>query len=304
MLTDQQVKQRINYIGGGDAAAILGLSRYRTALQVWALKTGQIDPKDISEEMPVKLGNMLEETVCKLFEEETGKVLIPCSNTLFHPRYPFIGGNLDKVVQGENALFEAKTTNSYKQSEWENEDEIPVEYQLQCHHYLIVTGFDRAYIGCLIGNRKFVWRIIERDEKLLADILAKEVNFWNNFVVPKIMPMQISSKDSGVLYSLFPMAAEESIIELGDDAARIAESLDSMQADYTVLEKEIEEQKNTLKAMLKTHECGLTSKYKITWKNQEERRLDVNLFKKEEPGLYEKYAPKKDKRVFRLSVRK
>ena len=77
MLTEQQVKERINYLGGGDAAAILGLSRYRTALQVWAIKTGAILPQDISQEMPVKLGNMLEETVCKLFEEETGNEAPP-----------------------------------------------------------------------------------------------------------------------------------------------------------------------------------------------------------------------------------
>jgi len=304
MLTDQQVKERVNYIGGGDAAAILGLSRYRTALQVWAIKTGAIVPQDISQEMPVKLGNMLEETVCKLFEEETGKKLVSTTETLFHPEYKFIGGNLDKLVVGEKALFEAKTTNSFKQSEWENEDEIPVEYQIQCHHYLIVTGLERAYIGCLIGNRKFLWRIIERNDKLLNDILAKEVAFWNNFVVPKVMPMQISSEDSDTLYTLYPQAAPESIIELDDKAQAICENLDSMKADYKVLEKEIDQQSNTLKAMLKTYETGMTAKYKITWKSQKERRLNAELLKKEGPALYEKYSPEKEKRVLRLSVRR
>lgn len=304
-LTEKQIEERVNYLGGSDASGILGLSRYKTPLSVWAIKTGAILPQDISEEMPVKLGNMLEEAVCKLFEEETGKVLLPAKDTLFHPKYPFIGGNLDRLVQGERAFFEAKTTNSYKQSEWENaDDEIPVEYIMQCYHYLIVTGLDRAYIGCLIGNRKFVWRTIERNEQVLAGILAKEINFWNNFVVPKVMPMQISSEDSGVLYSLFPQAAPESIIELDDDAQKIAESLDSMQADYKVLEKEIDKQKNELRARLKTYDTGLTAKYKITWRNQKERRLNAELLKKEEPGIYEKYSPEKEKRVLRLSVRR
>jgi putative phage-type endonuclease len=304
MLTESQVKERINYIGGGDAAAILGLSRYRTALEVWSIKTGQIRPEDISQEMPVKLGNMLEETVCKLFEEETGKVLLPTTETLFHPKYKFIGGNLDRLVKGERALFEAKTTNSFKQSEWENEGEIPVEYQIQCHHYLAVTGLDRAYIGCLIGNRKFLWRIIERDEKLLANIVAKEVAFWNNFIVPKIMPMQITSEDGGVLYRLFPQAAPESVIELGDEAQKICEIRDSSLADLKALEKQIEEYDNTLKAMLKTYESGSTKTYRISWKNQRERRLDTALLKKEEPAIYERYSPEKEKRVLRIAVKK
>lgn len=325
MLTKQQVKQRVNYLGGGDAAAILGLSRFRTALEVWAIKAGQIIPTDISQEMPVKLGNMLEDTVCKLFEEETGKktqianasaceqrglLYVPNPDdtagpvTILNREHSFIGGNLDGFVEGERALFEAKTTNSFKQSEWESKDEIPVEYQIQCHHYLMVTGLDRAYIGCLIGNRKFVWRIIERNDKLLANMLAKEIAFWQNFVVPKVMPMQITSEDGGVLCGLFPQAAPESVIELDDEAQRIAESLDSMQADYKILELEIEKQKNELRARMGTYETALTSRYKITWKNQKERRMDTILFKREEPALYEKYAPEKEKRVLRLSVRK
>jgi putative phage-type endonuclease len=303
-LTKKQIEDRVNYLGGSDSAAILGLSRYKTPLSVWAIKTGAIVPDDISQEMPVKLGNMLEETVCKLFEEETGKVLLPVTETLFHPQYKFIGGNLDRRVQGERAFFEAKTTNSYKQSEWENEDEIPIEYQIQCHHYLIVTGLERAYIGCLIGNRKFVWRVIERNEKLLADMVAKEVAFWNNFIVPKVMPMTITSEDGGILYALFPKAAEESIVELDDKAQQICEIRDSSLADLKILEKQIDEYDNTLKAMLKTYEAGVTKTYRISWKNQSEKRLDVELLKKEEPAIYERYAKPKDKRVLRVAVKK
>ena len=131
-LTERQIKERVNFLGGSDAAAILGLSRYKTALMVWALKTGQIIGQDISQEMPVKLGNMLEDTVCKLFEEETGKKIeianasackergllyVPDQDdlegpvTILHPKHSFIAGNLDGLVKGEHAIFEAKTTN-------------------------------------------------------------------------------------------------------------------------------------------------------------------------------------------------
>lgn len=301
-LTDKQVKERVRYIGGGDCAAILGLSRFRTMLEVWAVKTGNFKPGDISQEMPVKLGNMLEDTVCKLFEEETGKTLLPINETLYHPKYKFIGGNLDRLVKGEDALFEAKTTNSYKQSEWENEGEIPVEYQLQCLHYLLVTGLERAYIGCLIGNRKFVWKVIKRDERLLNEILQKELTFWNDFVLPEKMPMQIVADDKGVLYNLFPQAAPESIIELDDEAQQLCELRDSAQADFKGLEKQIDEYSNKLKAMLKTYEVGITKTYKISWKNQERRLVDVKALKRDEPEIYNKYSPVKDVRMLRVSV--
>ena len=301
--TKEAVEARKNYIGGSDAAAILGISRYKTPLQVWAIKTGQVVPPNIDDVVAVKLGNKLEQAVAEFFMEDTGKKLARVNKTIFHPKYPFLGANIDREVINEDAGFEAKTTNQFKASEWEKE-EIPVEYLLQCIHYMAVTGKKAWYIAVLIGNMQFKWKKIDRDEKVINDLVKKEVAFWNNFIVPKVMPMTITSEDSGILYALFPKAAEESIIELGDDASKICESLDSMKADFKVLEKEIDQQENTLKAMLKTFEVGMTPKYKISWKNQKERKIDVALLKKEEPGLYEKYAPEKEKRVLRLSVRR
>jgi len=301
--TKEQLEARKTYIGGSDAAAILGLSRYKTALEVWAWKTGQVVPDDISDKVHIKLGNKLEQTVAEFFMEETGKKVQRVNETLFHPKYPFLGANLDRRVIGEDALLECKTANQFKMREWEGE-EIPIEYIIQCVHYLAVTGIKKAYIAVLIGNMVFKWKEITRDEKVINDMVKKEVAFWNNFVVPKVMPMTITSEDGGILYALYPKAAEESVVELGDDASRICESIDSLEADEKVLKKEIDEQKNTLKAMLKTYEMGVTAKYKISWKNQEERRIDVELFKKEEPGLYEKYSKLTSKRVLRVSVKK
>jgi putative phage-type endonuclease len=301
--TREAKEARKQYIGGSDAAAILGLSRYKTPLQVWAIKTGEVVPRNIDDVVAVKLGVKLEQAVAEFFMEDTGKKLTRANETIFHPKYPFIGANIDRRVVGEQAGFEAKTTNTFKASEWEGE-EIPVEYLIQCIHYMAVTGMKAWYIAVLIGNQYFRWKKIERNQKIIDDMIKKEVDFWNNFIVPKVMPMQIMSADSSILYSLFPRAAEESIIELGDDASKICESLDSMKADFKVLDKEIEQQQNILKAMLKTYETGVTPIYKITWKNQKDRRIDTKLLKKEEPGLYEKYAPETEKRVLRIAVKR
>lgn len=36
-------------IGGSDAASILGLNPYRSNVELWQIKTGQLKPEDISE---------------------------------------------------------------------------------------------------------------------------------------------------------------------------------------------------------------------------------------------------------------
>ena len=48
-----QNRQRI---GGSDASAILGMNPYRTNVELWQIKTGQLVPEDISDKPYVKYG--------------------------------------------------------------------------------------------------------------------------------------------------------------------------------------------------------------------------------------------------------
>jgi putative phage-type endonuclease len=279
------MNDRKKYLGGSDAAAVLGLSRFKTPLAVWGEKTGNLIPEDISEKLQVKLGNKLEATVCELFSEETGKKVRRVNETIFHPKYPFIGANIDRRVVGEDSILEVKTTSSWKYREW-SDQEIPQEYLIQVLHYLAVTGAKKGYIACLIGNTKFVWKEVTRDEKLINDLIKKEVRFWNDFVVTKTMPATITANDSDVLYRLFPQAQTGEEVTLGDKANAIIESIDSLEVDKKSVEKQIEQQKNELKAMLGNKESGNTGKYRVAWKNVKQTRLDLERIKLEDPNIY------------------
>jgi len=298
-LTKQQLEERKRYIGGSDAAGVLGLSRWQTPLSVWAIKTGQVEPEDIGDKICVKLGNKLEQAVAELFMEHTGKKVHRVNETLYHPKHKFIAANLDRRVVGENAVLECKTANQFKAKDWEGED-IPIEYIIQCIHQLAVTGADRAYIAVIIGNVDFKYKVIERDEKVIADLIEKEVNFWNNFVAPKVMPATIKAGDDDILYQLYPVAEPESCIELGDKANAVIESLDSLKADKKVVEKQIAEAENTLKAMLQDNEAGITDKFKITWKNQERRGIDTKRLKLEKPDIAKEYEKVSGYRMLRV----
>ena len=135
------IEKRKEYIGGSDCAGVLGLSRWTTPLKIWAVKTGQIVPEDISQKIAVKLGNKLEQTVCELFTEQTGLKVRRVNETLFHKDYNFIGANIDRKIEGQDVILEAKTCSAFKAKEW-GEDEIPAEYLLQCYHYLAVRFKD------------------------------------------------------------------------------------------------------------------------------------------------------------------
>lgn len=291
--------ERKNYLGGTDAAGVLSMSRWTTPLKIWAEKTGNIEIEDISEKLQVKLGNKLEATVAELFVEETGKELQRRNETIYHPTYKFLAANIDRKIVGERAGFEAKTTGSYSYRDWEGK-EIPQEYILQCIHYLAVTGWDKWYIACLIGNQKFVWKEVKRDEKVINDLIKKEVHFWREFVEKKVMPMQITANDEDTLSKLFPQATEGAVTELDDKANAVCESLDSLKADSKVLEKEIEEQENTLRALLKENETGKSNNWVVSWRNQLDRRVNLIALKEEQQEIYNQYLVEKNKRVLRI----
>lgn len=293
------VLDRARFIGGSDAAALLGLSRWRTPLAVWAEKTGALVAPDISGKVAVKLGVKLEQTVAEFFMEETGKKVRRVNETLFHPEYPFIGANIDRRVVGEESILECKTTSAWKAKEWEGE-EIPREYIIQVMHYLAVTGASKAYVAVLIGNQDFKWKIVERDDEALRQMLEKEVHFWKTFIEPKVMPGMVTRLDADVLFGLFPEAAPGSSVTLGDEADKIIESRAAMIADKILLEGQIDKAENEIRAMLGENETGMTARHKITWKNQVQRRPAIDELRKAHPDLCAKFTKEIQMRVLRI----
>lgn len=262
------LKERRNYIGASECAAVLGLSKHKTMIDVWAEKTGQVEPENLEGNLNVELGNELEDYVARKFSKETGKKVHKVKEAYTHKKYDFLRCHIDRKVEGESAILQCKTCSEGVAKEWEGE-EIPDAYICQEYHELACTNYDRAYIAVIIlGYKKvFKWKVIERDNDIINDITKKEVDFWNNYVIPKIMPMQVTKHDNAVLQKLFPKAIEGKEILLGDDVNRIIESLQGLSTDKRVLEGEIARLKNNLKARIKENEIGNTGIYTVKWKN-------------------------------------
>lgn len=301
---------RRHFIGGTDAAGILGLSRWTTPLRIWAEKTGAI-PAEKPETFQMKLGKLLEDAVVQLFEEKTGLKTLPSPGTQFHPEYPFIGGTIDRLIEGEDAILEAKTAAGWKAKEWSDE-EMPIEYVIQVAHYLAVTGKKAAYLACLVGNQQFHVKKISRTdplnpadpsdgrtlEHLLQDLIRKEVSFWKTFVEPNVMPSIVKAADRSVLDELYPRAIDGKEIILTDEANQLIEALNAYSEDYKSLGRQIDQTENELKKLLGDAARGSTSRYEVMWKNRPERRFDVKGFKLAHPDLAAQFCIEKEQRRF------
>jgi putative phage-type endonuclease len=274
MLTKEQLKDRNSYLGGSDIPAVLGLNPYMTALELWAIKTGQIEPKDISDKLQVRLGNKLEPVVSELFEEETGKKLHKVNEEFVHPKYSFLRAHIDRRVVGEKSIAEIKTTSPWRLKDFQGEDEMPAAYIIQTVYYMALTGATKGYVAVLFGNQDFKIITIEKDLKLEADIIKKSVHFWNEFVLKKQMPA-VTKNDADTLYSLFPSADEGMEIGLGDEASVLCEEIDACGQDMNLVMDKRELARNKLRAMMLDASIARTDRYTITWKNQTKKAYQV-----------------------------
>lgn len=140
-----QNRQRI---GGSDASAILGMNPYRTNVELWQIKTGQLVPEDISDKPFVKYGTEAEKHLRELFKLDFPEyqVLYEENNMWLNDKYPFAHASLDGWLvdqEGRKGIWECKTTNilqSMQKEKWKGR--IPDNYYIQLLHYLLVTGFD------------------------------------------------------------------------------------------------------------------------------------------------------------------
>lgn len=287
-LTAKQLEERKHYLGSSDAAAVLGLSRYHTALEVWAVKTGNIEEEDVSSKLPVKLGHKMEPIVADLFEEATGKKLRKVNETIYHPQFPFLAANIDRRIVGEDSAVECKAVSAWRAREFED-DEYPAEMLAQVCHQMAVTDKSSVWLAVLVGNQDFRYKEVMRDEKVIDEMVRREVHFWETFVVPGVMPMQISCNDNDTLLSLFPEAMPEHEIVLTDEANRLIEEIQAHDQEIDSLEGMVGQKKNLLKAMLGEAEAGATGLYRVTWKNSQRTTVDGTRLKAERPEVYEAY---------------
>lgn len=177
MSTDrtQWLAQRRAGIGGSDVAPILGLSKWRTPLDVYLDKRGELPEQEDNAAM--HWGRTLEPIIRQEYANQTGRTVHIHTDILQHPEHPFMLANLDGMTS-DGRVFEAKTARTAQEWGEPGSDEVPDAYALQVQHYMAVTGCRMADIAVLIGGSDFRIYHIAADDGLQADMIAAETEFW------------------------------------------------------------------------------------------------------------------------------
>lgn len=260
---EEWLARRKSGIGGSDMAAILGISPWRTPLNVWLDKTGRAaeQPPTLSQE----IGNYLEPLAAKKYEEETGRRVRKCNVLLKGAEDGDVRiGNVDRLCFCEDGklpwrknlgvvtdrALEIKTT---KMDEW---DDVPDYYKAQALHYMgmmpTVKAFDFPVLFVARGTMRIY--TVERDDSVIRDMADAAKAFWNDYVLKDTPPPATNESDFKTLWprhvegktAVASEEVERAVREYRDLAAKIK----GEEADLDIWKLEIQKAMGDAEALV------------------------------------------------------
>jgi predicted phage-related endonuclease len=99
--------ERRAFIGGSDARIVMG-SDEAALIRLWHEKRGEVEPEDVSGNLIVQLGAATEELNRSWYERNTGRHVTAVQRRIKHSAIPWMAATLDGIVEGTEAVFEAK----------------------------------------------------------------------------------------------------------------------------------------------------------------------------------------------------
>ena len=299
---DAWLKCRAKGIGGSDAAAVCGMSRYSSPLDIFLQKTGRKTSEPDNDSM--YFGRLLEPVIRAEFSRRSSLEVVECPYMFAFKEFPFMVANIDGVViesDGSKTLLEIKTTNSFNVAKELEEEGLPIEWFLQIQHYLAVCDLHTAYLAVLIGGNKFQYQRIKRDEDTIQTIIALESHFWNEYVLKNAPPPATANDDLALLY---PNSHAETISLPKEADALVAQYLEIKKAEDDIKTAKANCE-NQLKAFLKNSESGTTnSGFTVSWKSYSQNRIDSAKLKSEMPDIAAKFSTQTHGRKFSVSETK
>lgn len=300
---EQWLAARKTGLGGSDIAAVLGLSPWRSAVDVYIDKTSDA-PDAFEQSEPMYWGNVLEAVVADEYAKRTEARVQRVNQQLRHPNYPWAIGNIDRAILepgsrarfvngrllGAHGLLECKTASAYKLDDWiaaDGSDATPVYYAAQGMWYLAISGLDWCDFAVLVGGQRFLTRRVERSNDAIFGMMEVAEEFWRKHVLERIPPEPRSAHD---VVALFPRDDGDMIdaSQRADVLARIND-LRSVREAIAVRKQAEAELEEALKLDIGEHSgIVVDGKPAVTWKAARDgKKLDWGLAFAELARLYD-----------------
>lgn len=196
MQDDKWREGRKHSIGASDAAAVMGISPWKTEAQLWDEKANG-KTLDFHNSDTVR-GHRSENHILELYGIETGRKIFSGERImLMSNRNSFMSCTLDGIdfTDEDNPIVIEVKSVKFSHGEW-SDDRIPDYYFTQLLHQLAVTGWNEAILlvrfarneGWESASERMYHVKREDVQDQIDKLVRKESKFWNEYVVKKRRP--------------------------------------------------------------------------------------------------------------------
>lgn len=175
-------------LGSSDAAAVVGLSPYKTPLQVQLDKLGY---ETFDGNKATRWGSECEASVAKIYEEESGVKLSACE-MFQHPQNPILLATPDRFTE-DGRIVEIKVTGERNADRWgmAGTDAIPQEHlvQVQWQHYVVSahrgTPLGAVDVAVVIGMGDFRIYKVDPHAELQGALAEQATAWWKRHIIDR-----------------------------------------------------------------------------------------------------------------------
>lgn len=287
-------------VTASEIGGLFGCHPYRSALQIFAEKTG--NGMDRGDNSAMRRGRILESAVAAAVAEERPEWEIAKAAEYLRDPVTRIGATPDWYVTDAKrgrGILETKTAEpSVFERDWR--DGVPLAWTLQCLTQMMLAGAAWGTVAVLVTSRDYPVFIydVPRHPGAEAKIIAKVKAFWAS-VEDGAAPAADFTKDGPAIAAMFPretlatvdLSGDNRAPELLERRAQLGEVIKTAEAEKDAIDAEI-------KQKIGEAQGATLPGWKLSWKSQS--RVDTAAIT-EAWNAEGRVLPKKDHRVLRVT---
>lgn len=188
--TDVWLDWRRQGLGSTDIAAISGLSKYKTAMDVFEDKKGLSFP--ILDNHAMAMGRLKEPEIRDDYNKHTGTNHIPiCVESL---EFPFLKGSLDGFDKKTNSVLEVKFSQFpkmaivFRGNDVETFKDSYMSYFCQVQYFMYLTKSHKCDISTQDRHGTLIYMEIPRDDAFIKMIVGNAKKFWIDHIMKNTPP--------------------------------------------------------------------------------------------------------------------
>jgi len=273
-LSREQLEIRKQGVTGSEIAAVAGLSKWGSPIEIWQRKLGLIP--EIETTPAMDRGNFLEAGMREWLAKDTGLV-IDESSTLVHRDHPLVIATPDGIAYDNGqavAAVELKSPGPRTCGDWEDpserQDGIPTYYMPQVIWEMAVLGLDQCIVGALIWGELRIYRV-PFSQDLFDVLLERAKEFWGFVERKEAPPVDGSEAADAMINGMFPAHKTGEIVRSTPDIDAAAGELRRVTAEMKTLKQESDVLKQTIKMHIGDNDGVATAAGKISWRKGKDR---------------------------------